>query len=119
MVDVIQGKTEQPIDWVDVWNNSPEREKALETLERLNNIALSSTQDQVEDQSSFATSKWTQFKTVLNRQMIQLWRSPVKIPSSNITRYSAVLTDFAGLHLEQDDPPHFCCALQWIHVLDD
>lgn len=76
IVEVIQGKGEVDVDWIDVWNRSIEREKALEKLEKLNQEALSRTQDELEDTASFATSKWFQWKTVLNRQMIQLWRSP-------------------------------------------
>jgi ATP-binding cassette, subfamily G (WHITE), member 2, SNQ2 len=35
------------------------------------------TDDQKEDAAEFASPKWFQFKMVLYRLMIQLWRSPV------------------------------------------
>lgn len=75
---MIQGNSEVDVDWVDVWNQSPERTRALEKLEKLNQEAIANTRDQEEDTASFATSKWFQWKTVLHRQMIQLWRSPVR-----------------------------------------
>jgi hypothetical protein len=78
IVESIQGNTAVPIDWVDVWSKSPERTRALETLEGLNSKALAATASLPEDNASFATSKLFQFKTVLHRQMIQLWRSPVR-----------------------------------------
>ncbi len=77
MVDVIQGNSDKPTDWVEVWNQSPERQKALDALRELNTQAAIMTADVVEDESSFATSKFFQWKMVLHRQMIQLWRSPV------------------------------------------
>ncbi|KAI2830529.1 hypothetical protein CBS147343_10393 [Aspergillus niger] len=77
IVEVIQGNTEKPIDWVDVWSRSEERERALAELEALNKEGQSHT-DYVEDQSqsNFATPVWFQFKMVLQRLMVQLWRSP-------------------------------------------
>lgn len=77
MVEVIQGNTDDPVDWVDVWNRSPERQKALDTLHQLNSEASATAGGAPEDGSSFATSKFFQWKMVLHRQMIQLWRSPV------------------------------------------
>ena len=76
IVEVIQGNTEKPIDWVDVWSRSEERERALAEIEALNKEGESHT-DYVEDQSNFATPVWFQFKMVLQRLMVQLWRSPV------------------------------------------
>lgn len=77
IVEVIQGNTEEKIDWVDVWNRSEERARAIEELEALNSESKSNTHEE-EDQSDFATSHWFQFKMVLKRIMIQLWRSPVR-----------------------------------------
>lgn len=77
IVEVIQGNMEVSTDWVDVWNQSPERQKALDRLHVLNNEALAQTKDLPEDTASFATSKFFQWKMVLQRQMTQLWRSPV------------------------------------------
>lgn len=78
IVEVIQGNTEKPIDWVDVWSRSEERERALAELEALNKEGQSHA-DYVEDQSNFATPVWFQFKMVLHRLMVQLWRSPVSL----------------------------------------
>ena len=81
MVEAIQGNTDKAVDWVDVWNNSPERQKALDTLQQLNSEASSATDaGNPDDGASFATSKFFQWKMVLHRQMIQLWRSPVCPP---------------------------------------
>lgn len=77
IVEVIQGNTEVEIDWVDVWNKSSERQAALQKLEMLNIEALSKAEGVEEDSASFATSKWFQWRMVLERQMVQLWRSPV------------------------------------------
>ena len=76
IVEVIQGNTEQKIDWVDVWSRSEERERALAELEVLNKDSKANTPED-EDQSDFATSHWFQFCMVLKRLMIQIWRSPV------------------------------------------
>lgn len=79
IVEVIQGNNKQPIDWVDVWNQSPEREEALQTLQRLNS-EVATPGNEVTKEREYAVSKWTQFRLVLHRIMIQLWRSPVSIP---------------------------------------
>ncbi|GMF91814.1 unnamed protein product [Aspergillus oryzae] len=84
IVEVIQGNTEKKIDWVEVWNQSEERQRAMTELEALNNDRKANTQEE-EDQSDFATSHWFQFKMVLRRLMIQLWRSPVSYCSLNNT----------------------------------
>ena len=81
-MEVIQGSTEKPIDWVDVWSRSEERARAIEELEALNKEGQGNA-DYVEDQNNFATPIWFQFKTVLQRLMTQIWRSPVGL---NTTR---------------------------------
>ncbi|MBE3046548.1 hypothetical protein IMZ48_29270, partial [Candidatus Bathyarchaeota archaeon] len=60
IVEVIQGNTNKPIDWVDVWSRSPEREDALKTLQGLNAAASPSVDEA--DNNEYAASKWTQFK---------------------------------------------------------
>ncbi|KAL4890653.1 ABC-2 type transporter-domain-containing protein [Aspergillus ambiguus] len=75
IVEVIQGNTEKKIDWVDVWNQSTERERALAELESLNADSKANTAED-EDQSDFATPHWFQFRMVLKRLMVQIWRSP-------------------------------------------
>ncbi|KAJ4183507.1 hypothetical protein NW755_009542 [Fusarium falciforme] len=95
IVEVIQGNSEVDVDWVDVWNQSPERTKALEKLEKLNQEAIANTRDQEEDTASFATSKWFQWKTVLHRQMIQLWRSPDYVWNKiNLHIFAALFSGF-------------------------
>ena len=76
IVEVIQGLSEKKVDWVEVWSQSEERQRAMAELEALNNDRKANTQEE-EDQSDFATSYWFQFKMVLRRLMVQLWRSPV------------------------------------------
>ena len=76
IVEVIQGNTKRPVDWVDVWSRSSEREDALKTLEGLNAAASPDVGEADTDNKEYAASKWTQFKVVLYRQMTQLWRSP-------------------------------------------
>lgn len=80
IVEVIQGRSEQSIDWVNVWDRSEERQRAITELEELNNKSRADTEEESEEsQSDYATSRWFQFCTVLKRIMIQLWRSPVSI----------------------------------------
>lgn len=81
IVEVIQGNTDVPIDWVEVWNQSTERRAALEKLEKLNAEAIARSAGYQEDTATFATSKWFQLRVVLERQMVQLWRSPVRVPN--------------------------------------
>jgi hypothetical protein len=74
IVEVIQGNGPQKIDWVNVWNQSEERERAIAELEELNRICQANPGE--EDTASFATSRWYQFRLVLERLMTQLWRHP-------------------------------------------
>lgn len=62
------------MDWVEVWKQSDERRRALETLESLNHSSLSV---DAEDTADYASSHWFQFKMVSKRLSIQIWRSPV------------------------------------------
>lgn len=78
IVEVVQGNTDVPIDWVEVWNNSEERQRALTELEALVGAGKADP-NYVEDTADFATSHWFQFKTVSYRLMVQIWRSPVSI----------------------------------------
>lgn len=76
IVEVIQGNSEVKVDWVDTWNRSSERQQELDTLMSLVQQGAASDDDK-EDAEEFASSKWFQFKMVLYRLMVQLWRSPV------------------------------------------
>ncbi|KAJ5151568.1 hypothetical protein N7492_009863 [Penicillium capsulatum] len=72
IIDVVQGAAGQK-DWVDVWEQSDERRRALEILEYLND---SSRVTDIDDTADYATSHWFQFKMVTKRLSIQIWRSP-------------------------------------------
>lgn len=76
IVEIIQSNTEVKIDWVDIWSQSPERRTAINKLMLLNEESAAA-DHQIEEGVDFASSKWFQFKMVLYRLMIQLWRSPV------------------------------------------
>lgn len=76
IIEVVQGSGAQTTDWVEVWNQSPERKSALEDLEALNAAGLNDP-TYVEDTANYATSHWYQFKLVAKRLTIQIWRSPV------------------------------------------
>ncbi|KAJ5152564.1 uncharacterized protein N7482_009042 [Penicillium canariense] len=76
IIEVVQGSgTTENTDWVEVWNRSDERGKALEELEALNKTAKADP-DYVQDTADFATSHWFQFKMVATRLSIKIWRSP-------------------------------------------
>lgn len=117
MVEVIQGATGGAVDWVDVWEKSPERQRQFAKLQELNRQAES--KGEVDEGPSFAAPKMYQLKTVLHRSMVQLWRSPVCIP--RMALLSKVYTDnvMAGLCVEQDYSARLCGTLQRFHVLDD
>ncbi|KAL4998359.1 ABC-2 type transporter-domain-containing protein [Aspergillus recurvatus] len=92
IVEVIQGVGENKIDWVDIWSKSPERERAIAELEELNRINQANPAE--EDTASFATSKWYQFRMVLHRLMIKLYREPDYIWNKIILHIFAAL--FSG-----------------------
>ncbi|KAL2826319.1 ABC-2 type transporter-domain-containing protein [Aspergillus cavernicola] len=74
IIDVIQGTGDQKSDWVNVWNQSEERERAIAELDELNRASQANSSE--DDTASFATSRWYQFKLVLERLMTQIWRHP-------------------------------------------
>lgn len=76
IVDVIQGKANAKVDWVETWSQSDEHRNAMAALESLNDAGKADPNYE-EDQTDFATSKWFQFQMVWQRLMTQLWRSPV------------------------------------------
>lgn len=83
IVEVVQNNEEGSIDWVDVWNNSKERQEAIEQLEALNKESAANSQEE-EHQSDYASSRLFQFRMVTKRLMIQLWRSPVSLSHLDI-----------------------------------
>lgn len=85
IIDVVQGSATQKTDWVEVWNQSEERTRALAELEDLNAAGLADP-DYVEDTANYATSYWYQFKLVSKRLSIQIWRSPVSLHSRDPSR---------------------------------
>ncbi|KAF7718846.1 ABC-2 type transporter / CDR ABC transporter family protein [Penicillium ucsense] len=76
IIDVVQGGGEsQKTDWVEVWNQSSERQTALSELEALNKAGMEDTAHE-ENTATFATSHWFQFKMVTTRLSLKIWRSP-------------------------------------------
>lgn len=86
IVDVIQGKANAKVDWVETWSQSNERRNAMAELETLNDAGKADPNYE-EDQTDFATSKLFQFRMVLERLMTQLWRSPVSRAAMTSTRW--------------------------------
>lgn len=82
IIDVVQGSANSKVDWVEVWKQSNERQRALEEIEALNAAGQADT-SYVEDTADFATSHWFQFKMVSKRLTIQIWRSPVSFVESH------------------------------------
>jgi hypothetical protein len=115
IVEVIQGNAEKNVDWVEVWNQSEERQRAVAELEALNNDRKANTQED-EDQSDFATSRFFQFKMVLQRLMTQLWRSPV---SHKLPELSYSMLILLGLYVEQGYSACFCSSFQRIYILEN
>lgn len=78
IIEVIQGSnSSEKADWVEVWNQSEERRMAVEELEALNKAGLADP-NYVKDTANFATSHWFQFKMVVTRLSVKIWRSPVR-----------------------------------------
>ncbi|KAJ5537442.1 hypothetical protein N7513_010628 [Penicillium frequentans] len=100
IIEVVQGGTTQQVDWVDVWNESPERKQALKELESLNAIGLADP-DYVEDTANYATSHWYQFKLVSKRLSIQIWRSPDYMWNKiNLHIFAALFSGFTFWNIE-------------------
>ncbi|KAL1901802.1 hypothetical protein Sste5346_001505 [Sporothrix stenoceras] len=84
IVEVIQGKaagsTNSASDWVDLWDQSPERAAAYAKMQQLaaeaKEKAAAVTDDAFDESLEYASPKWFQFRMVLHRLMVQLWRSP-------------------------------------------
>ncbi|KAF1817636.1 hypothetical protein P152DRAFT_470035 [Eremomyces bilateralis CBS 781.70] len=81
IIDVVQGRSTTGKDWVQIWEESPERQNMMQELESLDREALQhapiideeSQHDQVHD---FATPIPYQIRLVTIRQSIALWRNP-------------------------------------------
>lgn len=91
IVDVVQGKTDPNIDWNQLWEQSKEREAAYQELSTLKAEAAAETTVE-DDLRDYASSKMYQFRLVLERQMVKLWRSPV----------SRIVLTWSCMLIEQD-----------------
>lgn len=87
IIDVVQGSSNKNVDWVDIWEQSDERQQALKELDALNEAGKADP-NFVEDTADFATSHWFQFKMVSKRLSIQIWRSPVRQFPSMTSHFS-------------------------------
>ncbi|EAQ84120.1 hypothetical protein CHGG_10524 [Chaetomium globosum CBS 148.51] len=95
IVEIIQGEGEAKIDWVDAWNQSPERQQELEKLMSLTQKDATTVDHEKEDNAEFASPKWFQFKMVLYRLMVQLWRSPDYVWNKiNLHIFAALFSGF-------------------------
>ena len=99
IIDVIQGSATEKVDWVEVWNQSDERKRALEELNALNEAGRADP-NYVEDTADYATSHWFQFMMVSKRLTIQIWRSPVFFKSLSVSVLRELTFLSQGLHVE-------------------
>ncbi|KAK4545939.1 hypothetical protein LTR36_002503 [Oleoguttula mirabilis] len=80
IVDVVQGRQGDSIDWPQEWLGSEEYRHTLAELEELNRIQMSEKgetgEDEVEDTADFATPVRHQIMLVTRRQCLALWRNP-------------------------------------------
>ncbi|KAJ4003081.1 hypothetical protein NW752_011743 [Fusarium irregulare] len=78
IVDVVQGRFGTDIDWPEIWNDSKERELALQELNELeHHVSEKDTSDSSEEEShDFATPVSYQSRIVTKRALIALWRNP-------------------------------------------
>ena len=117
IIEVVQGSATDKTDWVDVWNKSEEREKALAQLDALNASSKAAV-DYVEDTSDYATSHWFQFMEVSKRLSVHIWRSPVYCHKRILQERTRTNLSI-GLHVEQDHSSHFRRAFQRLHLLEN
>ena len=88
IVEVIQGKAQgsdkSTADWVELWDASPERARAYAKMQSLADEAKAraaassghDNDDAMDESLEYASPKWFQFRMVLHRLMVQLWRTP-------------------------------------------
>lgn len=95
IIDAVQGKAGNAVDWVQTWLESNERQQSLVELDRLNtSCEKAGPHEDVTDTLSFATPKWFQIKLVTKRQVVALWRNPDYIWNKILLHLFASL--FAG-----------------------
>ena len=64
-------------DWGDVWTNSPENRRLSQEIDRIARSRRKKRNSlKGKNDSEFATSLWTQIKTVTRRSFISYWRTP-------------------------------------------
>ncbi|KAI5450104.1 ATP-binding cassette transporter snq2 [Naganishia albida] len=62
-------------DWHEKWLNSPEFSTVKEEITELNAVAMQQPDEKTPDQlRAYSTSFWFQFKTILKRDTIKMWR---------------------------------------------
>ncbi|GIK07657.1 hypothetical protein Aspvir_003323 [Aspergillus viridinutans] len=84
IVEVIQGNTDKPIDWVQVWNESEQKQSALAQLQDLNARGKADA-NYVEDTADYATSKWFQFTMVTKRLGSKIYHSLAFIGAQTVS----------------------------------
>lgn len=83
IVDVVQGRLDNTVNWPDHWTQSPERQQIMEELTELEaipesaekNASVSNSKDD-HSQRDFAAPLASQIALVTQRQLIALWRNP-------------------------------------------
>lgn len=76
MIDAVQGKFGDHVDWPQRWLESPESQETLAEIDKLNSLSEKAEPELAVDTRSFATPKMYQIKLVTERQLISLWRNP-------------------------------------------
>lgn len=105
IVDVVQDRNGDNVDWPNEWLESVEYKQTLAELDALNDAAITNglADEEGDDTRSFATPKWYQMKLVTQRQAMSLWR--VSLPNQPQT------------NLEIDIPQNPDCRLNLLKAI--
>ncbi|KAK5681587.1 hypothetical protein LTS10_006120 [Elasticomyces elasticus] len=80
IVDVVQGRQGDGIDWSQQWLASPEYQHTMSEIQKINldqaKHATDTEADELEDTADFATPIRQQIILVTKRQLVSLWRNP-------------------------------------------
>jgi ATP-binding cassette subfamily G (WHITE) protein 2 (SNQ2) len=77
IVDVVQGRLGDDIDWPQTWLDSPEHQHTMSEIHQINtDLAAKPQADEPEDTANFATPIRFQILLVTKRQLTALWRNP-------------------------------------------
>lgn len=98
IVDVVQGRLGDDVDWPQKWSESEECRQALQELDQLNQTANEKKPVVTEEQKSFATPISYQIRLVTWRQLVSLWRNPDYVCN---TFPSPRLSGFTDFHIFQ------------------